>query len=68
MGSRYNKTIRNSACSRKECWRMTARERILALRLMEKAAKNPGYTNYIGVSATMWKADSENKKRRKKNV
>ena len=51
-----------------ECWRMTARERILALRLMEKAARNPGYTNHIGVSATMRTADSENKKRRKKNV
>ena len=47
---------------------MTARERILALRLMEKAARNPEYTNHIGVSATMRTAESENKKRRKKNV
>lgn len=48
---------------------MTARERILALRLMEKMEKDPGYVQKLGVSAAIKTADmNATKTRRDKNV
>lgn len=43
---------------------MTARERILALKLLEKQERNPRYTEGIGVRVQMVKKDSENKEER----
>ena len=36
---------------------MTARERILAIRLLEKQEKNPDYANRIGIQVDMAKKD-----------
>lgn len=36
---------------------MTARERILAIKLLEKQEKNPEYTRQIGIQVSMVKKD-----------
>ena len=38
---------------------MTARERILAIRLMEKQEKSPEYTKLIGVQVNLIKEDKK---------
>ena len=40
---------------------MTARERILALRLLERQEQNPEYARRIGIQVNMMKKDPENK-------
>ena len=45
---------------------MTARQRILAIRLLEKQARQPEYTTGIGIQVRMVKKDS--KKMEEKNV
>ena len=45
---------------------MTARERILALRLLEKQERNPEYAGRIGIQVYMMTQDPENKE--EKNV
>ena len=45
---------------------MTARERILAIRLLEKQEKNPEYANRIGIQVNMIKKDPN--KKEDKNV
>ena len=45
---------------------MTARERILALRLLEKQERNPEYAGRIGIHVYMMTQDPENKE--EKNV
>ena len=39
---------------------MTVRERILALRLLEKQEHNPEYARRIGIQVNMMKKDSKN--------
>ena len=39
---------------------MTARERILALRLLEKQEQNPDYARRIGIQVNMVKKDPKN--------
>lgn len=41
---------------------MTARERILAIRLLEKQEKNPEYTQRIGIQVAMKKNESAHTK------
>ena len=41
---------------------MSARERILAIRLMEKLAKRSDYATRLGVNTALVKADSEEKR------
>ena len=43
---------------------MTARGRILALKLLEKQERNPAYAAGIGIRVQMVKKDSENKEER----
>ena len=38
---------------------MTARERILALRLLQKQEQNPDYARRIGIQVNMMKKDPE---------
>ena len=38
---------------------MTARERILAIKLLEKQERNPEYANRIGIQVSMVKKDSK---------
>ena len=45
---------------------MTVQERILALKLLEKQERNPGYASEIGIGVRMVKKDS--KKMEEKNV
>lgn len=45
---------------------MTVRERILAIRLLEKQERSPEYTKQIGIQAQMIKP--EHKKKEVKNV
>lgn len=45
---------------------MTARERILAIRLLEKQERNPEYTKQIGIQVSMTKKDL--KETEEKNV
>lgn len=45
---------------------MTARERILALKLLEKQEKNPEYAKQIGIQVSVTTRDL--KKAKKKNV
>ena len=45
---------------------MTARERILAIRLLEKQEKNPDYASQIGIQVDMVKKDPKEKE--EKNV
>lgn len=40
---------------------MTARERILAIKLLEKQERNPEYAKQIGIQVSMVKKDSEDK-------
>ena len=40
---------------------MTARERILAIRLLEKQEKNPEYASRIGIQVNMIKKDPKQK-------
>lgn len=40
---------------------MTARERILALKLLEKQEQRPEYTKQIGIQARMLNQDPKNK-------
>ena len=40
---------------------MTAKERILALRLLEKQERNPEYANRIGVQVRLAARDPKNK-------
>ena len=49
---RYNVSIRGGLY-------MTVRERILALRLLEKQEKHPEYTGHIGVRVCIVKNDSK---------
>lgn len=42
---------------------MTVRERILALRLLEKQKKNPEYANKIGFEIKMKNKDKKNDRR-----
>lgn len=39
---------------------MTARERILAIKLLEKQEKNPEYAKQIGIQVSMVKKDLKN--------
>ena len=39
---------------------MTARERILAIKLLEKQERNPEYVRRIGIQVSMEKKDPEN--------
>ena len=50
----------------KEVNAMTARERILAIRLLEKQERNPVYAKQIGIQVSMTKKDL--KKMEEKNV
>lgn len=43
---------------------MTARERILAIRLLEKQEHNPEYVNRIGIQVCMVKKDPKVKEKR----
>lgn len=43
---------------------MTARERILAIRLLEKQEKQPEYAKRIGIQVQMKKTDSRNKEKK----
>lgn len=43
---------------------MTAKERILALRLLERQARNPAYTKQIGIQVTMTKKTLEEKEKK----
>ena len=48
---------------------MTVRERILALRLMEKEEKNPEYAKKIGMHVSIEEKETHlNEERRKNNV
>lgn len=40
---------------------MTARERILAIKLLEKQERNPEYAKWIGIQVSMVKKDSKDK-------
>lgn len=40
---------------------MTVKERILAIRLLEKQERRPEYTKQIGIQAQMVKKDPKNK-------
>lgn len=43
---------------------MSARERILAIRLLEKQEKQPEYAKRIGIQVQMKKTDSRNKEKK----
>ena len=43
---------------------MTAKERILAIRLLEKQEKQPEYTKRIGIQVQMKKTDLQNKEKK----
>ena len=43
---------------------MTARERILALRLLEKQEKQPEYAKRIGIQVQMKKTDLQNREKK----
>ena len=43
---------------------MTARERILAIRLLEKQEKQPEYAKRIGMRVQMKKTDLQNKEKK----
>ena len=43
---------------------MTARERILAIRLLEKQEKNPEYANQIGIRIDIVKKDQTTEERK----
>lgn len=43
---------------------MTARERILAIRLLEKQEKQPEYAKRIGIQVQMKKTDLQNKEKK----
>ena len=45
---------------------MTARERVLAIKLLEKLERNPEYARQIGIQASMTKKDLKAKE--EKNV
>lgn len=45
---------------------MTVRERILAIKLLEKQERSPEYANWIGIQVSMAKKDP--KKKEDKNV
>ena len=45
----------------KEVHAMTVRERILALKLLEKQEQNPDYAKRIGIQVCVSKKDPENK-------
>lgn len=45
---------------------MTARERILAIRLLEKQEKNPEYASWIGIQVNM--INKNTKQKEDKNV
>ena len=42
---------------------MTARERILAIRLLEKQERRPEYAKRIGIQVQMKKADAQEEKK-----
>lgn len=43
---------------------MTARERILAIRLLEKQEKQPEYAKRIGIQVQMKKTDLQNREKK----
>ena len=47
---------------------MTTRERLLALRILEKTEKQPIYAQKIGVTATLRDTGAQTKGRRDKNA
>ena len=47
---------------------MTTRERLLALRILEKAERHPAYAQKIGVTATLRNTGAQTKGRRDNNA
>ena len=47
---------------------MTVRERMLALRIIEKAEKNPEYAQKLGVTATLRNTGTQGRERRDNNA
>ena len=47
---------------------MTVRERVLAIRLLERKEKDPAYLRRLGVHVTMKKVESTDTERSKKRI